>query len=429
MRKQIIALLLLLITVKSFAYYPNTKIDSTINFSDTLKFETVDLKTRDSGKTYYKTTAFDRISSSKAFEMVGFGVPVIITGLAVKPQDNRFSTYTRPYPSTFKNSFDDYTQYAPLAAKYIMKACGVKGRSSWGRMVVSDIFSAAIMAATVNAMKYTINMPRPSGGATNSFPSGHTATAFMSAALLSKEFGHISPWIPVASYALASATAVGRQLNLRHWVSDVLVGAGIGVVSAELGYYFADLIFKDKGLKYKKETPRWEYGRKPSFFSTIAGVSFVVGDNITQDNLRIKPGSVVGVEGAYFPHKNIGVGMRATVSENIMAKGEVILEDGLKTLSLNAGSYFDVPLSSRWALSSKLLFGYDLYNNYSSWSNYNIKTNNGSATMTTGGAFAFLATEKLRISLMCDYHLKFISHISEKPQHELFLTATTSVMF
>ena len=429
MRKQIITLLLLFVTVKAFAYYPNTNITSKIRLADTIKFETIDSKMGDLGKVYYKTTAFDRISSSKAFEIAGFGVPVIVTALAIKPQDNRFSNYLRPYPSTFKNSFDDYTQYAPLAAKYIMKACGVKGRSSWLRMFVSDAFAAAIMAATVNTMKYTITMPRPTGGATNSFPSGHTATAFMSATLLNKEFGHLSPWIPITSYALASATAVGRQLNLRHWLSDVLVGAGIGVVSAELGYYFADLIFKEKGLKYQKETPRWEYGRKPSFFATVAGVSFVVGDNLTKENLRIKPGSVVGVEGAYFPHKNVGVGMRATVSENIMAKGDVILEDGLKTLSLNAGSYFDVPLSSRWALSSKLLFGYDLYNNRSSWSNYNIATNNGSATMTTGGSFAFLATEKLRISLMCDYHLKFLSHISEKPQHELYLTATTSVMF
>ncbi len=429
MRKQIITLLLLLVTVKAFAYYPNTNLFTTISFTDTVKLETPDSKIGDLGKVYYKTTAFDRITSSKAFEIAGFGVPVIVTALAIKPQDNRFTNYLRPYPSTFKNSFDDYTQYAPLAAKYIMKACGVKGRSSWLRMFVSDAFAAAIMAATVNTMKYTITMPRPTGGATNSFPSGHTATAFMSATLLNKEFGHLSPWIPITSYALASATAVGRQLNLRHWLSDVLVGAGIGVVSAELGYYFADLIFKDKGLKYQKETPRWEYGRKPSFFATVAGISFVVGDNLTKDNLRIKPGSVVGVEGAYFPHKNIGVGMRATVSENIMAKGDVILEDGLKTLSLNAGSYFDVPLSSRWALSSKLLFGYDLYNNRSSWSNYNIATNNGSATMTTGGSFAFLATEKLRISVMCDYHLKFLSHISSSPQHELYFTATTSVMF
>ena len=325
MSKHIILALMLMVTIKAFAFYPSTNILSTRIFSDTIQLNQENGLKQSFEKVYYKTTAFDRISSSKAFEITGFGVPVIVTALAIKQQDNRFAQYTRPYPSTFKNSFDDYTQFAPLAAKYIMKVCGVKGRSSWSRMIVSDLFSVAIMTATVESMKHTITMRRPIGEETNSFPSGHTARAFMAATLLNKEFGHLSPWIPVTSYAIASATAVGRLLNLRHWVSDVLVGAGIGVVSAELGYYFADLIFKEKGLNYKKEIPRWEYGRKPSTFQTIAGVSFVVGDNIAQDNLSIKVGSVVGVEGAYFPHKNVGVGMRATVSENIMAKGDVIL--------------------------------------------------------------------------------------------------------
>ena len=251
MSKHIILALMLLVTIKAFAFYPSTNILSTRIFSDTTQINQENGLKQSLEKVYYKTTAFDRISTSKAFEITGFGVPVIVTALAIKQQDNRFAQYTRPYPSTFKNSFDDYTQFAPLAAKYIMKVCGVKGRSSWSRMIVSDLFSVAIMTATVESMKHTITMRRPIGEETNSFPSGHTARAFMAATLLNKEFGHLSPWIPVTSYAIASATAVGRLLNLRHWVSDVLVGAGIGVVSAELGYYFADLIFKEKGLNYK----------------------------------------------------------------------------------------------------------------------------------------------------------------------------------
>lgn len=47
---------------------------------------------------------------------------------------------------------------------------------------------------------------------------------------------------------MATVTGVSRMLNNKHWLSDVLVGAGIGILSVELGYLFADLIFKDKGL-------------------------------------------------------------------------------------------------------------------------------------------------------------------------------------
>lgn len=75
-----------------------------------------------------------------------------------------------------------------------LKIGGVRGRSSWGRMLVSDAFSVALMAGAVNSLKYTCRMPRPDGSNNKSFPSGHTATAFMAATMLHKEYGPRSPW-------------------------------------------------------------------------------------------------------------------------------------------------------------------------------------------------------------------------------------------
>ena len=57
-----------------------------------------------------------------------------------------------------------------------------------------------------------------------------------------------SPWFSVAGYGIATATGVMRVLNNRHWVSDVMSGAGIGIFAGELGYALADLLFKGKGL-------------------------------------------------------------------------------------------------------------------------------------------------------------------------------------
>ena len=70
-----------------------------------------------------------------------------------------------------------------------LKACGVESRSSWGRMLTSDAFSAALMAIAVNSLKFSCNVMRPDGSTRNSFPSGHTATAFMTATMLHKEYG------------------------------------------------------------------------------------------------------------------------------------------------------------------------------------------------------------------------------------------------
>ena len=41
-----------------------------------------------------------------------------------------------------------------------LKIGGVRGRSSWGRMLVSDAFSVALMAGAVNSLKYTCRTPR-----------------------------------------------------------------------------------------------------------------------------------------------------------------------------------------------------------------------------------------------------------------------------
>ncbi|HAO64286.1 MAG TPA: phosphatidic acid phosphatase, partial [Porphyromonadaceae bacterium] len=75
-------------------------------------------------------------------------------------------------------------------------------------------------------------------------------TAFVAATILHKEYGMTrSPWFSVGGYALATATGVMRVLNNRHWISDVMAGAGIGIISTELGYFAADLIFKDRGVE------------------------------------------------------------------------------------------------------------------------------------------------------------------------------------
>ena len=92
----------------------------------------------------------------------------------------------------------------------------------------------ATMGILVNAMKYTVREERPDGSARNSFPSGHTATAFMGAELVRLEYG---PWWGAGAYTVATATALLRVYNERHWTSDLLGGAAIGVLSAHVGYW------------------------------------------------------------------------------------------------------------------------------------------------------------------------------------------------
>ena len=64
---------------------------------------------------------------------------------------------------------------------------------------------------------------------------------------------------------MATITGVTRQLNNKHWLSDIMVGAGIGILSTEFGYFLADVLFKDKGITHsyleEEQFDRFQIGR------------------------------------------------------------------------------------------------------------------------------------------------------------------------
>ncbi len=149
-----------------------------------------------------------------------------------------------------KVSVDDFSQYSPFVAVYALNAAGIKGNNNF-RNSTTVLFTAyLIMGGTVNIMKRTGPVKRPDGTAKNSFPSGHTATAFMGAEFLYQEYKEVSPWYGISGYAIAAGTGFFRMYNDRHWFSDVAAGAGIGMLSTKIAYWIHPCInrifFKEK---------------------------------------------------------------------------------------------------------------------------------------------------------------------------------------
>lgn len=141
-------------------------------------------------------------------------------------------------------TIDDFTQYAPMAATYGLNLCGIKGKHGYGDLTIILGTAYALMGTTVYAMKNITKVERPDGSARNSFPSGHTATAFMGAELLRREYWDVSPWIGVAGYAVAAGTGFFRMYNNRHWLTDIIAGAGIGILSVQAAYWLYPIITK-----------------------------------------------------------------------------------------------------------------------------------------------------------------------------------------
>ncbi|MEP6677101.1 MAG: phosphatase PAP2 family protein [Ferruginibacter sp.] len=163
--------------------------------------------------------------------------------------ENTKSEITEDHP-LFKTGIENYLQYSPAAAVYILNAVGIKGEHNFRDRTIIYALSTAISAVAVTGLKLSTKIIRPDGSADNSFPSGHTATAFAAAAFLQKEYKNVSPWYGIAGYAAATFTGILRIYNNKHWVSDVVAGAGVGILSTKVAYclypFIKRKIFKDK---------------------------------------------------------------------------------------------------------------------------------------------------------------------------------------
>ena len=342
------------------------------------------------------------------------GIPVFVAGWIAKSEKYGFKQQDKhSLVTNFKSGVDDYLQFFGPALTVGLKVGGLEGRSDWGRFLASAAMSYGIMAGFVNGIKYTAKEMRPDGSTANSWPSGHTATAFVGATILHKEYGLTrSPWYSVAGYTVATATGVMRVLNNRHWVSDVLSGAGIGIMSTELAYALSDVLFKGKGLLRNNLSTGKSIIDNPSFLSISMGMGFGSrnmdfdmgkfefddGDGDPRFNLKFGTSTAVGVEGAYFFNKYVGVGGRVRVnsspikgwqgitdyakqdirgfidyiSEEAESQEEIdevmnwvnvdnvkftIQSDHLTEFAFDLGLYLNFPLSKRFALGTKFLVG------------------------------------------------------------------------
>ena len=335
-------------------------------------------------------------------EFTYMGLPLCVSGLFLWKQQDKFRSMRHHFVPRFNCFLDDYSQYSPLAITAALKAIGVESRSSWGQLGVNTAFSAALMASVVNGMKYTIKEKRPDGSSRNSFPSGHTATAFMCATIMHKEYGGTSAWYSIGAYSIATGTGLFRILNNRHWVNDVVFGAGIGVMSAELGYVLGDLTL-GRSTKDGFSTITDVHSRKPSFvhFGMSVGKGFnlscpqiydVYDDTQTSNklipstlstplNLKLKMGAITSVkfEGAYFFTNYIGLGgsLRFSVCpisadynkrfrpyvikiQDQLIKPSALLgidSDNLGIIGLNIGPYVSFPVSKRLLLGMNVKAG------------------------------------------------------------------------
>lgn len=184
---------------------------------------------------------------------MSWGVPIAFgaLGLGLVLENSKSSMYwysnkynlrnevQKHFPN-FSNHTDDYLRYGPIAIGVGMNLAGLKSEHKYVGQAARLVTSYILMDAVVNNTKRMTKHLRPSGTSYNSFPSQHTAQAFCAARFLDKEFGKNYPWVRWLGYSMAIGTGALRVMNDAHWVSDVLVGACVGVLSVDLTYWVFD---------------------------------------------------------------------------------------------------------------------------------------------------------------------------------------------
>lgn len=206
----------------------------------------------------------------------------------VRQLDNSINgSIQKGYPN-FKHHPENVFQYTPVALVYGLNLVGVHGKNTFIDRTLIYAMAEGILGVTTLTLKKTTHRLRPDGSDYYSFPSGHTATAFAGAEFMAQELGDKSIAYSAVGYGFATATGILRIYNRDHWFSDVIAGAGVGILATKGAYllypYIRNRLFKTGREKEDNKDMPAELKKKknsssillPSYRDGVLGLQFAM---------------------------------------------------------------------------------------------------------------------------------------------------------
>ena len=207
---------------------------------------------------------------TKPFHMTGkdwktFGKFAVVTGallLADEPVQ-RFALDLRAHNRGLRNISSEITEFGGTYEGYTLAALGAYGflfkNEKMQTTTLLAVQSYVTGAAVMSVLKFVTGRQRPfaynpnqieaeptfrgpfrtirdrDGNKLNgSFPSGHTTVAFAAATVYALEYKDRLPWVPWLAYSAASVVGLSRITENKHWITDVVAGAGLGYLTGKL---------------------------------------------------------------------------------------------------------------------------------------------------------------------------------------------------
>ena len=156
------------------------------------------------------------------------GISIAIGSLlatSLHPLDDDLSSWTP------EDSFESGTwignPFVLAGGSLTLYAVGHFNRSGRTKWIAVDLLRAQLLSLGIAyGAKYAVGRERPDQSSSDSFPSGHAAQSFASATVLARHLGPGAAW---PAFGTAAFVSLSRLNQHRHYLSDVVFGAGLGV--------------------------------------------------------------------------------------------------------------------------------------------------------------------------------------------------------
>ena len=217
------------------------------NFNNTILSAQTLTKTKQSNN---DTIAYPKETTTHYLKPTALIVPgtfLIYTGLkpfisGIGRLDDTIYTHIKTNHPGFHTNAEDYLMWAPSASIYLLDALKVKTKHSFKEHLLLDAGSIIITGGIGYAMRLVSHHIDAYETYGTKFPSGHTANAFRGAELLHQELKDNNKLISYSGYVVATAVGVLRIYNKDHLLTQVLTGAGLGILSTKLTYWIFDKV-------------------------------------------------------------------------------------------------------------------------------------------------------------------------------------------
>lgn len=340
---------------------------------------------------------YEKIMLRRELSFNTTGALQIVTGLAITGLNKDYRDNAPQFKETSNDWRDYFVASIPGVATYAAKLFGVKSRSTTRRLFTSTAMGLALSAGISSGLKGVINERRPNWSDDESMPSRHTALAFTAATILDREYGYISPWISIGGYASASATQFLRLKDNTHWLNDLYVGAAIGCVSANLGYFLTDKIFGEDGIAVKPKVTEGDMRRAMKFEECPTSFCMVTGNEFSLwDSWECERTYFVGGEFSYFFNEYVA-------AEAIMKMSSTkvnLLQDNLLMYHTDAAFKGSYPLMPGFRVNARALAG-------GRFTEKKANIDDKSIELGCGIGFDFLNRDKYAVGLVMDYYHVF----------------------